>query len=241
MSASSSNPRCAAPFAAIQPSAPDPAQSARQRAEVHRKRRRLDRSVTSVRTKTKTTSRIRFEVNDSGIGMSEDVRAELFEKFSQADNSISRRYRRNGPRACDLQAIGGSDGRRDRRGEPPGSGSTFFFELPLLARQPSLADPTSSLRPSEGRAGTCGRRCQDESRNPLATAARVLGWRSPAARTASTRLPNWSGMASGKPYDIVFLDQMMPGMTGDQLAARIRANPKLAGYQAGDDYFGRHD
>jgi len=39
-----------------------------------------------------TTSGVRFEVSDSGIGMSEGCRRNLFQKFSQADASITRRY-----------------------------------------------------------------------------------------------------------------------------------------------------
>ena len=44
------------------------------------------------------TPLLRFEVSDTGIGMTEDVRVRLFQKFTQADSSITRRVRRHRPR-----------------------------------------------------------------------------------------------------------------------------------------------
>jgi len=48
-----------------------------------------------------------------------------------------------------------------------------------------------------------------------------------ALKTGSALSQNLSAWRKGKPYDVVFLDQMMPGMAGDELAARIRYHANL--------------
>jgi signal transduction histidine kinase/CheY-like chemotaxis protein/HPt (histidine-containing phosphotransfer) domain-containing protein len=84
--------------------------------------------------------RLRFEVEDTGIGIPEDAQGRIFQAFSQAEQSASRRYGGTGLGLFIskqiLSMMGGTIGFRTRRGE----GTVFHFEIPFPAARTSGAD-----------------------------------------------------------------------------------------------------
>jgi len=87
-------------------------------------------SVTSA-TPRATPTQVSFEVRDTGIGMDEATTARLFERFTQADSSTTRRYGGTGlGLAISFRLVEMMGGRLAVK-STPGKGSTFYFTIPL--------------------------------------------------------------------------------------------------------------
>jgi PAS domain S-box-containing protein len=171
---------------------------------------------------------VRFEVQDSGIGMPEEIRSRLFEKFTQADNSITRRYGGTGlGLAISKQLVELMGGTIDVDSRP-GFGSKFWFELPL--RQSATPLVAREALPAHLH-GVRALAVDDIDMN-LEIISRQL--RSFGMEVATCH-DGFDALAEverawhrGRPYDIAFIDQMMPGLSGEALAGRIRGIPQLA-------------
>ena len=185
-------------------------------------------SVYRVEDPQTKASHLRFEVHDTGIGIPEDVCGRLFQKFSQADSSVTRRYGGTGLglAICKqiVELMDGNIGVNSR----VGAGSTFWFQLSLVrsaAHLPDLSrlpvyleklkvlvvdDVPVNLDVLTSQLGTYGITVTRAEDGFAAQAELERAWH------------------AGHPYDIAFLDQMMPGISGEDLASRIRNNPDLA-------------
>ncbi|RBP16403.1 signal transduction histidine kinase [Roseiarcus fermentans] len=173
--------------------------------------------------------RVRFEVTDTGPGISAEVRARLFRKFTQADSSITRRYGGAGLGlaicAKLVELMGGAIGARSE----VGAGSTFWFEVALA---PALAPPVD---PHRAAAPDClrGLRTLIVDDVPLnieilTLQLRALGMEIETAPDGFVALAGIErSAAAGRPFDLLLLDQMMPGLAGVSLAERVRSTSDL--------------
>ena len=172
---------------------------------------------------------IRFEVKDTGIGLSAAQQSHLFEKFVQADNSITRRFGGTGlGLAISKQLIalmGGTVGVESH----VGFGTRFWFDLPLEPAETPMHPPdVPSVRLSGLRVlavDDIDMNLEIITRQLRGFGMEVTGCRDGAE--AMTKMESaWQG---GSGYDVVFLDQMMPGMAGEDVAERIRAVGRFDG------------
>jgi signal transduction histidine kinase/DNA-binding response OmpR family regulator len=170
---------------------------------------------------------LRFEIADSGIGISENERKRLFQKFSQVDTSATRRFGGTGLGLAICQQLvdlmGGKIGARSQLDH----GSTFWFELALVRTGTTVVDHDNLTEQFKALHALM----VDDVPMNLEILGRQL---SAVGMKAGGTEDGFEALAElerswhrGKPYDILFLDQMMPGMTGIELARRIRANRHL--------------
>ncbi len=169
--------------------------------------------------------RVRFEVRDTGIGIAPAAQEKLFDPFTQADSSTTRRYGGTGLGLTISQRIVKLLGGRIELESTPGAGSTFHFTLPFEpARGPVLEsgvfEPVKAPVSPERRRGFRVLVAEDDEINRL-VALRVLtdlGFRAGAVadgREALTALERES-------FDLVLMDCQMPVLDGYQTTRRIR-------------------
>jgi signal transduction histidine kinase/DNA-binding response OmpR family regulator len=172
-------------------------------------------------------STVRFEVKDSGIGMTDEVRGHLFTKFTQADSSFTRRFGGTGLglAICKqlVELMGGMINVDSRIGE----GSRFWFDLPLDASQGPVIEAEDLPAHLKGVRALA----VDDIQMNLEIISRQLqgfGMEVVCCRDGFDAMAEMErAWHRGSPHDIVFLDQMMPGLAGETLAQRIRALPQF--------------
>jgi signal transduction histidine kinase/CheY-like chemotaxis protein/HPt (histidine-containing phosphotransfer) domain-containing protein len=170
---------------------------------------------------------VRFEVTDTGIGIPEAKRAHLFEAFSQADESTTRRYGGSGlglaicKRLVDL--MGGKIGIESE----PGKGSKFWFTAPFETR------PVLNPRvPGRELRDLCALVVDDSGINRRILTRQLAAWgiATNEAEGARDALALLEAKKERRPaYDLVILDQQMPETDGLELGAAISTSLSLRG------------
>jgi CheY-like chemotaxis protein len=166
---------------------------------------------------------LRIEVADTGPGLSPEAKLGLFQKFHQADGSITRKFGGTGLglSICRQLAelMGGQIGVSDR----PGGGCIFWLELELPIAELAEAG-AAPINPD----GLRGARIlvvddiplnRDIFRRQLEAEGAMV---EEAADGANALAQLNAACEAGRPFDIVLLDHMMPVMAGDEVARRIR-------------------
>lgn len=172
-------------------------------------------------------ARLRFEVRDTGIGISRAQQRRIFEAFGQADSSTTRQFGGTGLGLAIASQLADMMGGRMQISSEEGQGSTFSFSANFGIPEGPVPRP---LRPEELR-GLKALIVDDNYTNRVILEELLHSW-------GMETLVVESGMEALTLLDeagdqdsriaLALLDVMMPKMDGIELAARIRERPALA-------------
>jgi signal transduction histidine kinase/DNA-binding response OmpR family regulator len=171
--------------------------------------------------------RLRFEVRDTGIGVPAEAQSQIFEAFSQADSSTTRRYGGTGlGLAICRQLVNLMHGEIGLE-STCGAGSTFWFSLPF--KQSAMNTPRLQAADLVGLKVLV---VDDHPVNREILSHQLSAWgiKCHMASSGTQALEMLLGASLGDaPYQLALLDWHMPEMDGLELARRITADGRLKG------------
>jgi signal transduction histidine kinase/ActR/RegA family two-component response regulator/HPt (histidine-containing phosphotransfer) domain-containing protein len=187
-------------------------------------------TVTASSVPCGVATRLRFEVTDTGIGISDEQASRLFTPFGQADASTTRRFGGTGLGLIISRTFARLLGGDIVLASVPGEGTTFTVEIDAGNTSESAIDDTSVARkvsPNrrvrlDGMKLLVADDCTDNQRllRAFLTAAGGQVDLAENGRVAVTMA--LAARASGAPYDLVFMDMQMPELDGLGAVAELR-------------------
>jgi PAS domain S-box-containing protein len=167
---------------------------------------------------------LRFEVEDTGIGVSPEAHSRLFQPFSQADGSTTRCFGGTGLGLAISRQLVEMMGGQIGVSSQPGRGSRFWFTVRLEALREPAAQSVSDL--------LAGRRVLVAMSHPAgrqAVAGQVAGWgmtAEPVSGGVAALAALDRAAAAEAPFDVLILDSALPDRDVLDLVREFRANPR---------------
>ena len=187
--------------------------------------------VLDVHVEEATTARVilRFAVTDTGVGIPAEKQQQIFQAFTQADASTTRRFGGTGlGLAIALRLVELMHGRMWVESHV-GRGSTFFFtasfDRPQIAADEPLFDKTTALD------GLRVLVVDDNATNRRIIDEMLASWhmKPTAVADAQSALDALAIAVTGRqPFDVIVADRHMPGVDGFMLARRVRRDKQIA-------------
>ncbi|MBV8468946.1 MAG: PAS domain S-box protein [Burkholderiaceae bacterium] len=172
--------------------------------------------------------RLRIAVSDTGPGISYDLHERLFQPFTQADESTTRRYGGTGLGLSICRELATLMGGEVGVNSSPGQGATFWAELPLPAAPAPIANQFRDAGESRDNSQLKGQRVlmvEDNPVNMMIAVALLEQWGlevSQASDGSQAVEAIHASASMGKPFDMVLMDVQMPVMSGHEATRLIR-------------------
>lgn len=171
---------------------------------------------------------LRFEIEDTGIGMNSTQQKRLFKSFSQVDSSTTRKYGGTGlGLSISKHLIELMDGRVGVE-SIEGQGSTFWFELPLDVNENGAVRPYPKF--GEDLKGLNILVVDDNKSASQVSCGHIenFGFSVCCVNSGKEALKNLESTSAENAVDLVFMDWHMPEMDGLEAVQRINENKKLS-------------
>lgn len=174
----------------------------------------------------RTRQVLRYEVVDTGPGISAELQSRLFRRFSQVDASTTRIFGGTGLGLAICKGLAEAMGGEVGVLSSPGEGSCFWVEIPAKSVDMPMASPGSDSEGLPGPNALRGLRLlvvDDEPANRDLVAHIVEAWGVQVTESASGS--EAVSAARSEPFDMILMDIRMPGIDGPAAAKIIRSEP----------------
>jgi polar amino acid transport system substrate-binding protein len=169
---------------------------------------------------------IRFSVSDTGIGLTQEQKAKLFQSFTQADTSTTRKFGGTGLGLAICKRLAELMGGEIGVDSEPGKGSTFWFTARMGLHAKARPQPRVLAEDFRGMRVLV----VDDNRTSLDILTEALTSMGCAPETATSGLEAIKKLGAAPPeapFELVLMDWKMPGMDGIETTRRIRRDARL--------------
>jgi len=183
---------------------------------------------TSLVNKTAQNIILEFSIRDTGIGITQAQLAELFQPFSQADTSTSRKYGGTGLGLTISQRLVNLMGSEIQVDSQVGQGTTFAFRL-SLKQQAQVDHESFGMTPELNGLRVLVVDDHAATREFLQSALEAFTFHVTVADSAEAGLERLERKSSKQPFDLILMDRSLSGkLDGLEAIRRIKQNPKLS-------------